>query len=85
VALGNIAVPLVKLHDVSQKEHSLAGFAEREVLQEAAAFAQVLYRYLFCWEPKEFTTIRVTTTVIARATLIITRYSNEPCALAMIG
>jgi len=85
VAVGNMAVPLVKLHAVSQKEHAVAGFAEREVLQDAAAFAQALYRYLFCWEPKEFTMIRVTTAVTAMATLMIIRYSNEPWTRAMIG
>jgi len=85
VALRNISVPLVKLHEVSQKEHSVAGFAEREVLHDAAAFAQALYRYLFCWEPKEFTTIMLTIATIAIATLIMIRYSKDPCALAMIG
>jgi hypothetical protein len=85
VAVGNISVPLVKLHEISQKEHAVAGFAESEVLHDAAAFAQALYRYLFCWEPKEFTMIRVTTAVTAMATVIMIRYSREPCALAMIG
>ena len=78
VAVGNMAVPLVKLHEVSQKEHSDAGFAEMEVLQDAAAFAQALYRYLFCWEPKEFTTINETIATTASATLIMIRYSREP-------
>ena len=82
---GNIDVPLAKLHDVSQKEHAAAGFVERETLQEAAAFAQVLYTYLFCWEPKELTTISETIATTASATLIMMRYSREPCALGIIG